>query len=408
MDNVKIDRILSAASSYQSELTAFLQDLVRIPSVNGRESEKAVAERIVAEGKFLGFKSELIAKDPERPNAVIQYGQGEKAFAIIAHIDTVAEGSHADWAAPPFSATISNGRLIGRGSADNKAGIAVGLYTLKVLRELELIEPSDARIILAGVVDEESGASSPLGVRYLLDRNILKAKGAIYAYASDIVCIGHRGLLRIEITTYGQSVHAGLAPWHNRQIGENAVMGLADILMRLESMHVEADPVPGFEHLGFTITPGTMFNGGHYASIVPNKAKAMVDVRLLPGQTKEETMNKIHTVIKDVQTVRKGLRVEADLRVDMPGAAIPIDHPLALVAQAYTEQVHGRRWDIRGAGPGNEGYMLIGEGIPTLCGFGPTGGNAHAPNEWVGVESLPKTTAVYAGIIIDYLNAKQR
>jgi acetylornithine deacetylase/succinyl-diaminopimelate desuccinylase-like protein len=64
----------------------------------------------------------------------------------------------------------------------------------------------------------------------------------------------------------------------------------------------------------------------------------------------------------------------------------------------------GRRWQALGAGPGNEGYMLIGAGIPTLCGFGATGGNPHAPDEWVQLESLPVTAAMYAGIICDYLD----
>jgi putative selenium metabolism hydrolase len=398
-----MQQILTQASYYQSAITSFLQDLVRIPSVNGRDNEKAVAERIVAEGKMLGFQSELVAKDAERPNAVVQLGSGENGFALIAHIDTVAEGKHEDWGSPPFSAEIRNGNMFGRGTADNKAGIAVGMYTLQILRDLNLLDPQTTRVTLAGVVDEESGASSTLGVRYLLDQGILKAKGAIYAYASDIVCIGHRGLVRLEITAYGESVHAGLETWHNREQGENAVMGLAEILTKLEDLQVETNPVEGFEHLGFSITPGTLFNGGDYPSIVPNKAKAMVDMRLLPGQTKDTAMEKIRAVIAQVQNKRRGLRVETSLLVDMPGAAIPVDHPLALTAQEYTEVIHGKRWDIRGAGPGNEGYMLIGAGIPTLCGFGPTGGNAHAPNEWVQVDSLPKTAAMFAGIITSYL-----
>ena len=401
-----MDQILSMASDDQDSITSFLQALVQIPSVNGRESEKAVAERIVEEGKKLGFQSDLIYKDIERPNAVIQYGTGSDGFAIIAHIDTVAEGKHADWSSPPFKAEVKNRKMIGRGTADNKAGIAVGLYTLKLLHDLALIDPKSSRIILAGVVDEESGASSSLGVRYLLDQNILRARGAIYAYASDIVCIGHRGLLRLEIITYGESVHAGLAPWHQKKQGVNAVMGLAEILTRIENLNIQTEPVPGFEHLGFTITPGTLFSGGDYPSIVPNKATAMVDMRLLPGQSKDAPLDQIAKVIADVQTRRKGLNVETSLVVDMPGAAIPIDHPLALIAQDYTETIDGRRWEIRGAGPGNEGYMLIGAGIPTLCGFGPTGGNAHAPNEWVDVESLPRTAAMFAGIIMEYLGSE--
>ena len=79
--------------------------------------------------------------------------------------------------------------------------------------------------------------------------------------------------------------------------------------------------------------------------------------------------------------------------VDIPGAFIPQDHPLALLAQDYTEAITGRRWETAGAGPANEGYMLIGAGIPTLCGFGPTGGNPHAPDEWVEINSLPATVS---------------
>jgi succinyl-diaminopimelate desuccinylase len=404
MEKMLLEQLLACADGYKDATTAFLQDLVQIPSVNGRESERAVAERIVQEGRRLGFESKLVFKDEERPNAIIEFGEGADGFAIIAHIDTVAEGKHEDWKFPPFAAAIEKGKMIGRGTADNKAGIAIGLYTLKILQDLHLLDPKKNHVTVAGVVDEESGASSPLGVRYLLDQQALKAKGAIYAYASDIVCIGHRGLVRLEITTHGESVHAGLAPWHNKQQGENAVMGLAEILTEIEKITIDTLPVSGFEHLGFTVTPGTLFSGGDYPSIVPNKAVAMVDMRLLPGQTKDEAIQKIERIIADVCSRRKGLTVDTSLLVDMPGAAIPTDHPLAVVAQDYTELIHGTRWDIRGAGPGNEGYMLIGAGIPTLCGFGPTGGNAHAPNEWVDVDSLPRTAAMFAGIITDYLS----
>ena len=320
-----MQKILTQASSYRDAITSFLQDLVHIPSVNGRDTEKAVAQRIVAEGKKLGFQSDLIAKDAERPNAVVQYGNGADGFALIAHIDTVAEGKREDWSVSPFSAEVRDGNMIGRGTADNKAGIAVGLYTLQILRDLELLDPQSTRVVLAGVVDEESGASSTLGVRYLIDQEILKAKGAIYAYASDIVCIGHRGLVRLEIITYGESIHAGMAEWHRREQGENAVMGLAEILTKIEDLQVETSPVSGFEHLGFSITPGTLFSGGDYPSIVPNRARAMVDMRLLPGQTKDAAMEKIQAVIAEVQTKRRKLGVETSLLVDMPGAAIPVD-----------------------------------------------------------------------------------
>ena len=403
--------LLTAAGKYQSDLTTFLRDLVRIPSVNGRDTEAALAQRIQAEASKLGFESRLVALQPERPNVLVTYGTGTERFALISHMDTVTEGDAASWSSPPFAADVKEGRMLGRGTADNKAGIACSLYTLALLRDRKLIDPARQQVILAGVVDEESGAQSPLGVRYLLDSGALHPsgvagraiRGAIYAYASDIVCIGHRGLLRLELSARGQSIHAGLVEWHNHSRGANAVTALADLLLKLESLNIPATAPPGFEHLGFTITPGTTFRGGSYPSVVPESAIAVVDIRLLPGQPSAQVLERVREQIRAVENERLRISLAMKVTVDIPGAVIPSDHPLALLAQDYTEVLTGRRWATAGAGPANEGYMLIGAGIPTLCGFGPTGGNPHAPDEWVEINSLPVTVAMFAGIIHDYL-----
>jgi acetylornithine deacetylase/succinyl-diaminopimelate desuccinylase-like protein len=398
--------LMAGVKKYQPELTNFLRDLVRIPSVNGRDPEGPLALRIQEEARKLRLDSNLIALQAERPNILVTYGEGSDRFALIAHIDTVTEGNPDGWSSPPFAAEVKDGRIIGRGAADNKAGIACGLYTLALMREFNLVDPARQQVIVAGVVDEESGACSPLGVRYLLDSGSLKAKGAIYAYTSDIVCIGHRGLIRLELTAHGQSVHAGIAEWHNHTLGANAVTALADLLLALETLEIPFPSPPGFEHLGFTVTPGTIFNGGSFPSIVPDSATAIVDIRLLPGQSSAEVIELVREKIRAVETARPRISFELRVTVDIPGAYIPKDHPLALLAQDHTEAVHGRRWEVAGAGPANEGYMLISAGIPTLCGFGPTGGNPHAPDEWVEIDSLPATVAVFAGIIHDYLKEK--
>jgi succinyl-diaminopimelate desuccinylase len=157
-----ISALLSTARKYQPDLVAFLRDLVRIPTVNGRDPEAPLAERIQSEADKLGLESHLVALQPERPNILVTYGTGPERFALIGHMDTVAEGDSANWSSPPFAAEVKDGRIIGRGVADNKAGIVCGLYTLALLRDLKLIDPARQQVILAGVVDEESGACSPL------------------------------------------------------------------------------------------------------------------------------------------------------------------------------------------------------------------------------------------------------
>ncbi len=396
--------LVRLAEQYEAQMVSFLQDLVRIPSVNGREMETAVSQRILLEAEKLGLRGELVAKDPNRPNAVVRWGRGAAKFAIIGHSDTVAEGAHDLWAGEPFGGEVQDGRLYGRGSSDNKAGIAIGLYLLALLRDQQLIDPEQVEIIVAGVVDEESGATSKLGVHHLLESGRLYGvKGAIYAYASDIVCVGHRGSLRLKLTAKGEAHHTGLAAWSQGKKGVNAVTGLAAVLLALETLDVPAPAHPAFDHLGFTITPGTLIEGGAFVSMVPDLATAAVDIRLMPGQEVVGVITAVRDTIDTIIQQRPGLQVDIEVTNSFPGAAIPSDHALAQIAQKYARQHTGAEWPIVGAGPGNEGYMLIGAGIPTLCGFGPSGGNAHAPNEWVDVASLSTTLATFAGIVVDYL-----
>ncbi len=392
------------AQPYLLEVVRFLQDLVRIPSVNGRDSEAGVARRVAAEAEKLNLPVRLVASDPQRPNVLVEWGLGKNGFIFVGHMDTVAEGQPQDWKYPPFGAVLEHGCVFGRGTADNKAGIACGLYTLALLRDQKMFLPEQARLALAGVVDEESGASSHLGVRYLLDQGLLQpARGAIYTYASDIICVGHRGLLRLVLKASGRSVHTGGAQWSRGQGGVNAVTGLAELLLELEKLRLPSKSHPSFKGLRNRLTPGTIFRGGEYESIVPATAEALVDVRLMPGQAAEEIISAVQAAMSGVERRRPGLKLSMEIKNNLPGVALERQAPLVRAAQHWTKAITGKAWRVAGAGPANEGYMLIQAGIPTLCGFGPTGGNAHAPDEWVEIESLATTMAMFAGIASEML-----
>jgi acetylornithine deacetylase/succinyl-diaminopimelate desuccinylase-like protein len=400
---IQPDRLLSAAQSVCAGAEEFLRDLVRIPSVNGENPEVGVAERLVAEAERLGLSARRVAADAARPNVLVEWGQSKPGFAFVAHMDTVAPGNPDAWSHPPFSAHVSGRRLFGRGAADNKAGLACGLYTLAMLRDQGWIDPERHRVVIAGVVDEESGASSPLGVRYLLDQGQMNVHGAIYTYTSDIICIGHRGLLRFRVTARGRAVHSGSPAWSRGEDGLNAVTGLADALVRLEKLLVNSSGHPAFPGMRSVLTPGTLINGGEFESMVPACAEALVDVRLLPGLSAEVVLEQAWEILNQVMRERPGLKLELEVKNNLPAALIPTDHALVRAAEYYTQAITGRKWAAEGAGPANEGYMFIGQGIPMLCGFGPGGGNAHSPDEWVDLDSLPQTIAMYGGILIDYL-----
>lgn len=402
--SASFQEVISHARSLQPEAVSLLQELVRIPSVNGRDPETPVAERIREGARRLGLQAELVGVEAHRQNLLVSLGTGPRGFLLLGHLDTVHEGPVEAWSRPPFAGEIVEGNMIGRGTADNKAGLACGLYTLALLKESSWFDPDRYRVLMAGVVDEESGASSPLGVAHLLSAGLLPVEAAIYTYAGDIICLGHRGLIRLWLRARGQAVHSGSEEWDRGEQGVNAVTGLAEALLHLEQLDTPSPGHPAFGGLGNVITPGTIFRGGDSEGMVPGQAEALVDIRTLPGQDQEDLLQQVQRVLQRVEGKRSGLKLSMEVKNRLPGAAIPADHPLVERAVKYTGIVTGSPWPARGAGPANEGYMLIQAGIPTLCGFGPRGGNAHAPDEWVDLDSMGEAMAMYAGIIQETLS----
>lgn len=122
----------------KDELIQNLQSLIRIPSVSnptnnpsmpfGEGAAKAL-EFMLNLGKSLDFRT----KNLDGYCGYIEFGSGEKIFGILAHLDVVPEGEN--WTYPPFSATIDNGKIFGRGSIDDKGPAMASLYAMKVVMD---------------------------------------------------------------------------------------------------------------------------------------------------------------------------------------------------------------------------------------------------------------------------------
>ena len=136
--------------------------------------------------------------------------------------------------------------------------------------------------------------------------------------------------------------------WSRGEGGVNAVTGLAAILVALEKLDVPAPEHPAFAGMRCTITPGTLFSGGEFESMVPARAEALVDVRLMPGQPAKTVLDAMQAIIDAEIARRPGLAVTLTIKNDLPAAAIPVDHPLVKIAERYTEAMTGPRGLSRG------------------------------------------------------------
>jgi len=144
-------------SKYKDDILYHIGELVKIRSVQGspqpgcpfgREVDKAL-EYMLDLGKSLGFET----KNVDGYAGHVEYGKGPKIAAVLVHLDIVPEGD--GWTRPPYEAVISDGKMYGRGTADNKGPAVAALYSLKALKDSGIIPDKRIRIIFG--TNEESG-----------------------------------------------------------------------------------------------------------------------------------------------------------------------------------------------------------------------------------------------------------
>src|ERR1700728_3620985 len=146
------------------EMISFLQDLVRIPTINPPgENYIAGAELIGGKLKELGYDTHYIAAEGlaehtashPRVNVLgrLEGSTPRPNLHFNGHFDVVPVGG--DWTVDPFAAEIRDGKLYGRGVSDQKAGIAASIFAVEAIRRagLRLL----GTVEQSGSVDEESG-----------------------------------------------------------------------------------------------------------------------------------------------------------------------------------------------------------------------------------------------------------
>ena len=144
-----------------------LKALVRIPSVSrgdpaepGKPFGRTVYEAL-QKALEIARRLGLNAWDVDGYCGVVEYGAGEECLGILAHLDVVPEGE--GWSVPPYSATEKDGRIIGRGTLDDKSPALSAIYALAAIKDCGYPMKRRVRVILG--CDEEIGS---LGVEHYL------------------------------------------------------------------------------------------------------------------------------------------------------------------------------------------------------------------------------------------------
>ncbi len=195
-----------------------LEDLVRIESVwadPDRRSEVHRSAQAVADLlSRAGFPEVQIVAEGGAPAVIARYPAptGAPTVLLYAHHDVQPEGDAAGWSSPPFELTERGGRLYGRGSADDKAGVATHLAAF---RAHDGRPPVGVTVFVEG--EEESGSPS-LGRLLAHHRQALAADVIVIAdsdnWSVDVpaMTVSLRGLVDcvVEVATLDHGLHSGL------------------------------------------------------------------------------------------------------------------------------------------------------------------------------------------------------
>ncbi len=449
------DQIFNEIEQSKDEYVKFLQELIQAESYNPPGNEKNVALIINKYLKDTRIKVETYDFGDNRANLIAYLNDnfGGKNLLYNGHMDVVPPGNEKEWKYPPLSAEIKGTkmkkRIFGRGTVDMKSGLTAMVISLKILKKLGV--KLFGNLILNAVADEETGGK--FGTGWCL-KNHLKSIKCDFVVIGEMtslpplgrgILIGEKGHLNLKVITNGISCHSMMPT-----MGKNAIDMMSEIIQNLDKMDkylpeiqppLSYDKLKGFiseffpnkqiferifneqkilQDLLHAMThftkSFTMINGGIKENVIPDRCEAIIDFRLLPGQSPDIIINALKKMLID------------DLGYDVK------DEPIGSPEESFVyieifhqgEGSYWQDWDKSQALKdlvniitkvyGQKPVYIISPGAtdahyyrninfcPKTVGFGP--GNAaiaHATNESIEVKEFINAIKVYTLFAYNFL-----
>ncbi len=370
-------RWLSILASEQARLLADLEALVRI------ESPSADAIRVSQLGAWIqgrlherGVPAELRPCPPRGEALVAAVGTRQGGTLLLGHLDTVWPAG--TLATMPWS--LAEDRARGPGVFDMKAGIAIAMTVMTALSRAS--RPSPAVTLLL-VPDEEIGSSASRATTVELARRHERVL-VLEPSLDGAVTLARKGCGAFRVRFSGRAAHAGLEP----EKGASALAEMARFVLYLEGM---AEPAMG------TTLVASVARAGLAPNMVPERGEVVVDARA--GRADE--MERVSQAVRGYSAFDPGVTVTVEGGFDRPPLEpTPSSEALYATARRLAEEI-GLELRRERSGAASDGNLTAAAGVPTLDGLGPSGGGAHARDEYAMVSDLVPRAALVAGLVTE-------
>ena len=411
-------QIASAVEASRDDLVSFIQTLVQSPSLANDEGpvQNIIQDKLESLGldtenilvrfdklkDHPGFSDDGFSPD-SRMNVIGQWhndGDG-RSLILNGHVDVVPTGPENLWNKSPWSGSVKNGRIYGRGSCDMKAGLGAGIFAVQVLQSIGF--KPDGNIMIQSVVGEESGGCGTL-------TNIVKGYSAdaavILEPTSLKVCPIQSGALTFRLTIPGRATHAAMR-WDGVSAIEKFNL-IHQSIIKFEKERHDSFNVAYFESRDRVapINIGTI-KGGEWHSTVPESVVAEGRFGVFPSETTRNARDAFEDHISEISNNDPWLKdnppVVEWFEGQFESGQTDPEHPVIDKLMASHLTATGYAPIIEGVTYGSDLRLFTNHAhIPAVL-FGPGDVRlAHAANEYVEIEEVLTSVKVVANMIVKW------
>jgi acetylornithine deacetylase/succinyl-diaminopimelate desuccinylase-like protein len=461
-----MNALLSYIDQHRDRYLSELKDLLAIPSVSTDKKHaddvRRCARWVADHMQSIGLQNVQVLSTPGHP---VVYGDwlgapGKPTILLYGHYDVQPPEPLELWTSPPFEASIRDGNLYARGSADDKGQVFIHLKSIEAYLKNTGALPVNIKLLIEG---EEEIGSEHLEEFVKQRKELLKADLALISdssmFARDIpsICYGLRGLSYMQVDLVGPTKDL-----HSGSFGgtvHNPIQALTEIIAQLHDKHGKV-AIPGFykdvrpltakerkafkklpwsdkkyakelgvKHLygekGFTTLERVWarptlecngiwggFTGEGAKTVLPSKASAKISMRLVPDQKSEKVARLFEKHIKKIAP--KTVQVNVRNLHGGEAAITPIDSPGVMAAVAALEKGFGKKPLYQREGGSIPIVVQLKQllGLDTvLLGFGLPDENAHAPDEFLSLDNFYggiRTSLHFFNELPSYMDQKKK
>ncbi len=404
---------------HQADLTAFLQRLVRLRTVNPPgENYGPITALLAATLRGVGLQVRRIPiprslqkkTQPEllawpRYNVIGFWDTGaKKTIHFNAHYDVVPVSGrwrHGD----AFNPVVADGWIYGRGTSDMKGAIASIVFALKALRATGVRPHFNVEVSFTA--DEET--DSTLGTGWVVDHGRLRADYAVVGEGGegDAVCCGHNGVVWLNVRVHGRAAH-GSTP----EKGVNALEKMSALVLALAGHKRELARrtfrAPDGQVLRPTLNLGGVFAPGAGGKIntVPAGASFSIDRRVLPDEDIHAAERELRAALQRAAAGIPRCRITIEKISDNYSCYHAPTHPLFAAMRRSVARVRRRPAKFSVSTGFNDMHFFAQvRKIPTL-GYGPGGRDYHAVDERARIKDLVQAAQIYADLLTTFAPGK--